>query len=213
MAASPNAPHNAHESALSRALGRTRWVVLLAVVSVIFVSLSLFLLGVVQVGFGLWHAGQSVLQSFSTGDSKPLSTLSVDFLEIVSTLLKAVVFYLIGVGLYSLFIAPLSVAVALGVQTLADLDEMIVNIIIVILAVTFLEHFIRWEKPQEILQFGVSMALVIAALVAFQAVSHRTKKNEEDPDPNVTARARHEMFQQDDETHETSDPGVERAEG
>ena len=48
--------------------------------------------------------------------------LTVEFLEIVSLMLKAVVFYLIGVGLWSLFVAPLNITVSLGVRTLSDLE-------------------------------------------------------------------------------------------
>ena len=43
-----------------------------------------------------------------------------------------------------------------------------VSVVIVILGVTFLEHFIRWEQPMETLQFGAGMALAVGVLVLFQ---------------------------------------------
>lgn len=74
-------------------------------------------------------------------------------------MLEAVVFFLIGVGLFSLFIAPLNLAVALGVETLNDLEERLISVVVAVLAVTFLQHFIRWEAPPDTLQFGAALAL------------------------------------------------------
>ena len=44
----------------------------------------------------------------------------------------------IGVGLYSLFIAPLNLTVSLGVETLSDLESKVLSVVVVIMAVTFL---------------------------------------------------------------------------
>jgi len=60
--------------------------------------------------------------------------LSLTFLKTVSTMLEAVVFFLVGVGLYSLFLAPLKLAVALGVDTLNDLEERVTSVVVAILA-------------------------------------------------------------------------------
>ncbi len=133
----------------ARAIGRTRFVVLVAVASVLLVAMTLFILGAWMALGGIWREIQAV-----AGGRVNSTDLTVEFLEIVSVMLKAVVFYLIGVGLYSLFIAPLNVTAALGVETLNDLEAKVVSVIVVIMGVTFLEHFIRWENPNEILMFG-----------------------------------------------------------
>ena len=180
-----------------RAIGRTRLVVLLAVVAVLLVALSLFLIGTLMAGLSIWRAWSSVLH----GEMES-ADLTVQFLEVVSVMLKAVVFYLIGVGLYSLFIAPLNVTVALGVESLNDLETKVVSVVVVIMGITFLEHFIQWEKPLETLQFGGALALVVGALVLFQRYSHQAKEDQQSHHPDVQARARREMFHEDHEQHE-----------
>ena len=121
--------------------------------------------------------------------------LVVETLAVIGVMLRAVVFYIIGVGLYSLFIAPLNLTVALGVESLIDLEEKVVSVVIVILAVTFLQHFIRWEQPFETLEFGLTMAGVVAALVLFQFNSLRAKEFANEHRPDRQAQAQKEMFQ------------------
>ena len=186
------APHAV--SRFSQAVGRSRYVVLLAVAAVMLVAVSLFLLGTVQAVAGVYHAWANVAH----GDLAS-TQLTVEFLEIVSVMLKAVVFYLIGVGLYSLFVAPLNITVSLGVETLADLESKVVSVVVVILGVTFLEHFIRWQQPLETLEFGGAAALVVAALVLFQRYNHQAKEDQKAHAPDEQARAQHAMFEQAEE--------------
>ena len=70
-------------------------------------------------------------------------------------------------------------------------------VIIVIMAVTFLEHFITWQQPAETLMFGAALALVVASLVLFQFYSERSKGERHRPE--TMHRARRELFQQGQE--------------
>ncbi|MCU0493654.1 MAG: YqhA family protein [Chloroflexaceae bacterium] len=181
---------------LSQLIGRSRYVVLVAVVAVLLVAISLFLIGTISALVSLWDAWVSIGQGdFDTAE------LTVGFLELVSVMLKAVVFYIIGVGLYSLFIAPLNLTVALGVETLNDLEAKVVSVVIVILGVTFLEHFISWVQPLETLMFGGAMALVVGSLVLFQRYNHQAKEDQKHSAPDVHARAQKALFQEDEEEH------------
>ena len=139
---------------IGRMIGRLRLVVLVPVLAVLLAALSLFLLGAVQAASAVWHAWSDV---FLGGIDSP--HLSISFLKTVIVMLEAVVFFLIGVGLYSLFIAPLNLAIALGVDTLHDLEDRVVRVVVVILAVTFLERFIQWQEPLQTLQFGGALAV------------------------------------------------------
>lgn len=183
-------------SFFNRVVGRSRYVVLLAIIAVLLVAVTLFLLGALQALLGIWSAWSEVVRgTFDAAD------LTVEFLELVSVMLKAVVFYIIGVGLYSLFIAPLNLTVSLGVETLNDLESKVVSVVVVILGVTFLEHFIRWEEPLATLQFGAAMALAIAALVLFQNYNHRVKEDQRTNNPDVQVRAQKRLFQDNREEH------------
>lgn len=187
---------------LSQTLGRTRYVVLLAVIAVMLVAITLFLMGTIQAFVGVWDAWRRFAESrFGLAEADVSVNLTVKFLEIVSTMLKAVVFYIIGVGLYSLFIAPLNVTVALGVETLSDLESKVVSVVIVIMGITFLEHFIAWEEPLQTLQFGGALALVVGALVFFQTYSHRAKEDQKEHNPDAQKRAQRALTQNEGEEH------------
>ena len=195
MTSSPNAQKP--PTPFSKVIGRSRFIVLLAVIAVLLVAVSLFLLGAVQAVNSLWEAWASVFAGQLNS-----TDLSVQFLEIVSVMLKAVVFYIIGVGLYSLFIAPLNLTVSLGVETLNDLEDKVISVIIVIMGVTFLEHFIRWRDPVQTLQFAGALSVVVFALVFFQRYSHQAKETQQSLHPDVQARAQKELFEEDQESHE-----------
>lgn len=189
---------------LGHIIGRTRFVVFLAVVAVLLIAISLFLLGTGLALISAWKAWAGVAHG-ELGSTD----LTVEFLEIVSVMLKAVVFYLIGVGLYSLFLAPLNLAVALGVETLTDLENKVTSVVIVIMAVTFLEHFIRWEQPLEVLQFGAALALVALALVLFQYFNHYAKETQKTQRPDTQARAQRDLFQYAHEGHAVTEAEVQ----
>jgi uncharacterized membrane protein YqhA len=191
---STDAPSSEKIDRFSQIVGHSRYVVLLAVVAVLLVALTLFVLGAVEALAGIWRAWKDLL-SGELGATK----LTVEFLEIVSLMLKAVVFYIIGVGLYSLFVAPLNITVSLGVQTLNDLESKVVSVIVVILGVTFLEHFIRWEDSMATLQFGAAMALAVAPLVLFQRYAHKAKEEQKAHNPDEQARAQRSMFEKEQE--------------
>lgn len=201
--AEPPRAHHAHENEtvghFSRIVGRSRFIVVLAVVAVMLVAISLFLIGTIKAVVGVWHAWEGVVQGTSSN-----TELTVEFLEIVSLMLKAVVFYIIGVGLWSLFVAPLNITVSLGVQTLSDLESKVVSVVVVILGVTFLEHFIRWEQPLETLQFGTAMSLVVAALVFFQRYAHQAKEDQKSHRPDEQSRAQRALFDDEEERHEVA---------
>lgn len=181
---------------LGHLIGRSRLVVLVAVVAVLLAALTLFLIGAIEAVESVWGAWTLVLSP-----SLEPANLTVEFLSVVTTLLKAVVFYLIGVGLYSLFIAPLNLSISLGVETLTDLESRVVSIVVVILAVTFLERFIRSDSALEVLQFAGAGALMIAALVFFQSYSRREKESQQEHGMETRSRAQHEVFEQDRERH------------
>ena len=184
-------------SFLGRMIGHSRFVVFVPVVAVLLVAFSLFLLGTIQAVSDVWAAWYEVL-----GHHAEVSKLSAKFLKTVIVMLEAVVFFLIGVGMYSLFIAPLNLAVALGVETLYDLEERIISVVIAVLAVTFLQHFIEWSDPLETLQFGGALAVTVAALVFFQFNSRRAKEDQKSRIPDTQDRSRRDMFEHQEEEHD-----------
>lgn len=197
MRSDRRADHPSPTAPLAELIGKSRFIVLLAVISVILVSVALFIVGAGLAVQGIWHAAVAVSQ----GDFAATS-ITVDLLEVVSVMLKAVVFYLIGVGFYSLFIAPLNLTAALGIRSFNDLEIKVVSVVVVIMAVTFLEHFIRWDQAVETLLYGLSLGVVVAALVFFQKHSHSEAREDEHEDARMRIRAQQQMFHEDEEERE-----------
>ncbi|MHB1605718.1 MAG: YqhA family protein [Leptospirales bacterium] len=190
--------HSSSFNALNLILGRSRYLVFVAVLAVMVTAFSLFLIGAIQALEALYAAWSRIFNGeFSShGVSMSLN------LNIVSTMLEAVVFYLVGVGLYSLFISPLNVAVALGIESLTDLESKVLSVIVVIMGATFLQHFVRWKDPVGVLEFGASMAIVVFSLVALQWLGHRITEIQKSYSLKTQNRAQHEMFHESTEEHE-----------
>jgi uncharacterized membrane protein YqhA len=174
---------------LAGPIGSTRYVVLLAVGAVLLVAIALFAIGTGMAVIGVINAVQATLH----GDLATTNR-TVEFLEIVSVMLKAVIFYLIGVGLYSLFIAPLNLPIALGVETLNDLEAKVVSAIVVIMSVTFLEHYILWESTGDLLPMGLTLAAVVLALVVFQVFTHWARRDQVNTPAGDQQAARARLF-------------------
>lgn len=189
-----NVPARSHDSPFARFIGRSRVVVVVAVVAVLVSAFSIFLLGAWLALHNTWQAWAGVL----AGELES-TDLTIRFLQIVTLMLKAVFFYLIGVGLYSLFISPLNVTVALGVETLNDLETKVISVVIVIMGVHFLEHFIQSSDPAVTLQQAASLALVVAALVFFKIFAHREARETRQQRPGSAEHAKRELFERDHE--------------
>jgi uncharacterized membrane protein YqhA len=187
-----------HDTFFARLIGRSRLIVVVAVVAVLLCAFSLFLLGAWLALETIWAAWAGVLHG-EVGTTE----LTIRFLQIVTVMLKAVFFYLIGVGFYSLFISPLNVTVAMGVETLNDLETKVISIIIVIMAVRFLENFIQYESALEVLMSAGALAVVVAALVLFKVYTNR-----EGQEARMRAdqdRAKLEMFEREHEKQDVKD--------
>lgn len=191
-------PDHKTADAIGAFIGRSRYVVIIAVIAVMLLSISLFLLGTINAVQSVVRAWRDLLMRGDTGGTE----LVVETLAVIGVMLRAVVFYIIGVGLYSLFIRPLNLTTALGVETLADLEAKVISVVVVILAVRFLQEFVQWRQPLETAYFGVTMAVVIAALVLFQFNGRRGKEFSKTNSPDVVKRAQKEMFQEDKEQRE-----------
>ena len=78
------------------------------------------------------------------------------------------VIYIIAIGLYELFIDDqIQLPDWLEIHTLDDLKDKLIGVIVVVLAVLFLGQIVAWDGQRDLLSYGVSIALVIAALTYF----------------------------------------------
>lgn len=113
--------------------------------------------------------------------------LSVHFISAIDLFMVAVVMFVMGIGLFTLFVdrdQSISYPHWLRIRDLSDLKEKLIAATVVVIVITFLEHIVMWEKPLETLYFGGAIALVIVSITFFSKLvvgseSHKRKEEEE----------------------------------
>ena len=100
--------------------------------------------------------------------------LQVSFIELTDVFLLGTVLFIVTFGLYRLFIQPdLPVPAWLKINALVQLTVRLVEVVGVLLSVTFLAFAVEEGGNFGLLEFGVAVAVVVAALSLLLAVSHR----------------------------------------
>jgi len=150
---------------MERLLEKSKYLILIAVAASFVASAVAFLWG----GFKVIFILINLIKTYG----KDLSA-AVALIELMDTFLIAIALLVFSVGIYELFIENLSLPEWLVIHNLHDLKAKLGSIIILVMAVTFLKHLVEWRDPQGTYYFGISVAVVSAALIAF---SHFGKKD------------------------------------
>lgn len=154
---------------LKRAIGWSRYLILLAVIAIFAAALLLLVYG----GALTVSAIQSTLGGGA--DSKSAKSLILSIIELVDLFLLATALYVIAAGLYELFIdETVPLPSWLEIHDLDDLKDKLIKIVIVVLGVLFLGQAISWDGQRDLLGYGGAVALVIASLTYF--LGQKSKK-------------------------------------
>jgi uncharacterized membrane protein YqhA len=125
--------------------------------------------GVVIMGLGRIVTAGVELVRVGDFSAKAAKTMSLAVIEIIDLFLVGTVAYITAVGLYKLFISEtdIQLPMRLKINTLKDLEDKIIGVIVAALAVAFLGRAAGVEQPEALLNYGGGMALVIVALAFF----------------------------------------------
>jgi len=156
-------------------------IIFIPILAILLAALGLLGYGAVTVVTILWSM-------LSTAPSVVSAKhFSVAFIELIDLLLLGTVLYIIALGLYDLFGAHrVKLPNWLHVRSLDDLKDKLVGVIVILLSVTFLGDAVEESGGKLLLEEGISIAVVIAALGFSRFVSHRSHgpiSNEPDTDP------------------------------
>lgn len=149
---------------MNRILSRTRYVVLLGVVANLVVAVMLFVAIVVRAALLIFDLVLHV------GDAKAVKAFSIGGIELADLCLIATAFYIVGIGLYELFIGDVNLPDWLVISSLDDLKSKLISLIVVVLGVSFLAQVATWDGKTNLLPFGLALALMILALSVFGAL-------------------------------------------
>lgn len=149
---------------LKRLLESSRYLVVLAVVSSLAAAAVAFLWGVWKTGSILWNLA-------TTGGTSPLA--AVRLIELMDKFLIACGLYIFAVGLYDLFIGQLDLPRWLAVHNLHDIKARLSSILVLVMAITFIENLVVWQDPKGTLFFALAIAAVMLALLCFNRFSEK----------------------------------------
>jgi uncharacterized membrane protein YqhA len=121
--------------------------------------------------WGAWKTAQVIIELIVTAGKDPLTT--VRLIELMDKFLIAAGLYIFAVGMYELFIGDLKLPDWLTVHNLHEVKSRLSSIIILVMAIVFLEHLVEWKDPLNTLLFGVAVALVAGTLIAFSYIGER----------------------------------------
>lgn len=143
---------------MRRVVEKSKYLVLIAVAASLLASLAAFLWG----GIKTVKVLINILTSLG-GD--PAAAIAL--VELMDTFLIATVLFIFAMGMYELFIGNVSLPEWLVIKNLHDLKVKLSSVIILVMGIIFLEHLVEWHDPQGTLFFGIGVAVVSAALIAF----------------------------------------------
>lgn len=147
----------------------SRFTILLAIAGTSLSAIAVMLYALIVVLKVIWHAFTD--SSFEVDGAKHLV---VELIEMTDFFLFGMVLYVVAMGMYQLFVNPdIPVPDWMRVHSLDDLKTQLINVIAVLLAVSFLAVAVSWTSDRAILSFGIAIAVVILALAAYNAVHHR----------------------------------------
>jgi uncharacterized membrane protein YqhA len=144
------------------------WMFSLAVIGTGIIAVVLFIYG-----FLLSIAGVIHLVQLFTLNMDVVKEFLVVSIEIIDIFLVATVFYLISLGLYELFIAKAPLPGWVEIRNLDDLKTKLLGLAVIALVVIFLGAALTMSLSSvNILEFGIAIAFMVAAVSAYLWVKH-----------------------------------------
>ena len=144
-------------------LSASRFFILVAVVASTVSAIALTIYGALAVGSDIAEIFRTI--DFQSIHKKEVEKYALDFIALIDLFLLSTVLYIVGLGLYELFIDPdMPVHGWLRITSLDDLKDKLAGVVIVLIAVDFLGDFVESEGDIGILWLGLGGGAIILAL-------------------------------------------------
>ena len=139
-------------------LEKSRFLASIGVISMLIAALAAFSWGTLKT------VNTTLLVIQSAGKD---ASITVDLIEIVDSFLIATAILIFATSLYELFIGTLELPEWMLAHNLHDLKTKLSSIIVLVMAVKFLEKLVELKDAEGVLQTGLAVSLVSAVLIAF----------------------------------------------
>lgn len=156
--------HAAHRAAgaVGRSVPRTRFVFVLAILSTLLASIVLLIMGFIET----LHVIFDIIRHPA---EMTLDVVRLHFIELIDTFLLATILYVFGAGFAQLLGAATYYPEWMRIATVEDLEHKLAGVLITVLGVFALSVIAQWNGQTDLLGFGVTVSLLIAALAYFYA--------------------------------------------
>ncbi len=139
-------------------LEKSRYLALIGIIPMLVASVAAFLWGLVQT------VQVIVLGITSLGTDK---ALILGFLLIVDIFLVATTLLILTISLYELFIEDINLPDWMTAHSLNDLKIKLSSMMVLVMAIKFLEVFMKGGNAQDLFWMGLAVAVVSSVLIAF----------------------------------------------
>ena len=151
---------------MARFLSSTRFLVAVPVLGLALAAGVFFVFGGINLIITIVEAVAGLLEGHPPETSGGEIPFVIEIIEHVHTFLIGTVLYITAVGLYQLFISDVEFHGWLKIDSTEDLEMNLIGVTVVVLAVNFLS-VVYTRDPSILLEYGVGIALPIAALALF----------------------------------------------
>lgn len=132
---------------------------LVAVIGILILSIGVF-------GYSIYD----IIKVFKViiAQSAGTEEIILKALKSIDLVLLGVVFFVMGVGLFELFIGAIdNLPDWLVIKNIDELKSMLIKVVIVVMGVSFSGRVITWDTQTDLLGYGVGLGAVIFALSYF----------------------------------------------
>ncbi len=143
---------------MKKLLESSKYLTLIGVFSMLISSVGAFV-------WGAYRTGDAMLLLMNESDDS--AKITVALIQIIDEFLIATALLIFAVAIYELFIEDLDLPAWLVIHDFHGLKTKLSSILTLVMAITFLKKLIEWKHAEDTLFFGIAIALVSAALIAF----------------------------------------------
>jgi uncharacterized membrane protein YqhA len=148
---------------MSKLLEKSRYLAIVGVLSLLVAAVAALAWGVFQTV----HAVVLIVESLGADVG-----ITVALVEIVDSFLVATTLLIFAASLYELFIADINLPDWMLAHNLHDLKAKLGSMIVLVMAVKFVEKLVEVKNYDDLLKFGAAISLVSAVLIAFGHFGH-----------------------------------------
>ena len=143
-------------------VGNLRYLVIVAVVGIAIQAIATF-------GWAAWITIDFVYDLLTTSAWQQDDTI-VELLQVLDLYLIGTVLLITAIGLYELFVGSVQIPDWLVIRTLSDLKTKIVEVIVLVIGIKFVEKLVTAKEPIDVLWYGLGSAAVMAVLIGWNTL-------------------------------------------